>query len=175
MVKKIKMILFLGVFLSCSADLFCAKNKKIALIDMRIIWRDYQGMKDVVDQLKKETLKHQKEIDTERKAVTEMRANYEKKSVVLSDAEKKKKSQEIEAKIEDLRKHIVSVNKELQALDARLRTKVIEDVKKVVARYGKKKKFSLILNKNEAFVLFSEDHMDITDEIMKKLSKDYVA
>ncbi len=173
-----KMLGVLGIALSLTvmmgaADAWARRGDKVALIDLRRIWIEYKGMRDVVEQLKKETSEHQAEIDAQKQEVAKLREDYENKSVILSDSEKEKKSEEIDTKIKKLQEYVININKELKTLDMRLREKVINDVKKVVTSVGDNKGYDLILNNSEAFVLFSKKGLDITDEVLQELASSY--
>ena len=159
--------MFVGTF-----DVWASRSK-VAVIDMRKIWREYKGMQDVVKRLRAETAQKQESIDAQRREIIKLREDYESKLVILSDTEKEKKSEEIDIKAKKLQEYVRAVNKEFQALDAQLRGKIIDDVKRVVTAYGEKKGFHFILNKSEAFVLYVKDSLDVTDAIMEELSVSY--
>jgi outer membrane protein len=152
------------------SDVFAGRSK-IALVEMRRIWRESNDMKSSLKQLKTETGKKQEEIASRQKEIATLREDYEKKSVILSDSEKAKKSQEIDDKIKALQEFVIQTNKDLQKLDANLRGKIIEDVHKVIRSYGKKKSYKMILNKAEGIILYSDGSADITDDILKSINK----
>ncbi|OED34310.1 hypothetical protein AB834_06750 [PVC group bacterium (ex Bugula neritina AB1)] len=166
------------LFLSGISEVSVARGddydvEKVGVVDMRRIWRNYGGMKEAALKLKQETDSRQQKVEEKKSVIKKLREEYESKSVILSDSEKEKKSAEIEEKIGELQEYVYQVNKELKALDEKWRGKAIEEVKKTVEAYGLKEDYDMILNNTEMFILFSQDKIDITDEILKALAKKY--
>ena len=169
MMNICRLVVLMGSLLLVS-DIWAGRSK-IALVEMQRIWRESKAMQSALKQLKKETGKKQLEISSRQKKIATLREDYEKKSVILSDSEKEKKSQEIDNKIKALQEFVIQTNKDLQKLDATLRGKIVKDVHKVIRSYGQKKSYKMILNKAEGIILYSDGSADITDDILKSIEK----
>ncbi len=170
--KKRLVLLFLGVMVFVTSSAFAAKKlsgEKIAYVDLKKVFQEYSETEVATNKLKEEIQAKQTLIDTKKEEVKQLREDYEKKAVVLSDEEKEKKSEEIDAKIKDLQDFVMKSNRELKELEEKLTKSIIKTIQDIITDIGQKEGLKLILDKNERIVLFADEELDITDRVIEGL------
>ena len=89
----------------------------------------------------------------------------------MSDKEKAKKQEEINAKTKELQEfQRTSETTLLKDRDERLK-EILQDIQGIVEDFAKKEKYDLIFN--ERTLLYGDDSMDITPTVLKQLNDNY--
>ena len=86
----------------------------------------------VRDQLKKAFDEKQKVLKEEEDKIRKLQDDYQKKASVLNDKEKGKKEREIQDKIVAIQQKTGNFQKEIQEMEQKLKTPILEKVKAVV-------------------------------------------
>lgn len=170
MKKVLMFVLGIGLVLA-GVQPASAKTLKLATVDLGKVFKEFEGTKTADAELKADIQTRQKQIDEKKEAVAKMRKDYENKSVILSDAEKQKKSDEINSAIKDLQAMMLQANKELKEKEMSLTSALVKKIESVIQSISKDKDYDLVLDKHERVVLFSDDALDITDQVLKALSE----
>lgn len=167
--KKLVIALFFAVFILnifLLKELFAAEAK-IAFVDLSVVFDEYTKTKDYDSQLEDSQDAKQKEIDKKVQAIKEM----QDKLPLLAEKEKKNKQEEIDSKTRDLEGFRRDAENDLRKQrDERLK-EVLEDIQKVVEDVAKQKGYDFILN--ERVLLYGNDSLDISKDILKMLNDNY--
>jgi outer membrane protein len=127
----------------------------------------------VRDQLKKAFEEKQKILKDEEEKIRKMQEDYQKKSSVLNDKEKMKKEREIQDKIMAIQQKTSTYQKEIQDLEQKLKTPILDKVKNIVDEVAKNAELDLIYEAATAPILFAKDEKDYTDEVVKMYNKKF--
>ena len=177
---------FWALALSASAQ---GPAARIATIDLNKVFNDYyktpmaQGkLKETVDSFTKEQdemmTNYKKGIDE----LNKLREEQEKSEYTAEVREQKRKAvaeklaetQKLQRDIEDYR---TSHQKILQEQTQRMRQTILKEINEVVAKEARDQGYQLVLDKSGntlngvPTVIFSQDPLEITDEIVKVLNK----
>jgi outer membrane protein len=154
-----------------SVQAFGAVEAKIGIVDLpQAIQATAEGKK-IKKQLEEEYNKRKTDLEKKVKDISKMQADFEKKSLVLSDDARAKKQQEIDG---EKAKYMELREKNLQDLakkDRELSQPMIKKLNEVIADIAKKEGFTVILHKNDQNLVWAAKETDITDMVIKALEK----
>ena len=127
----------------------------------------------VRDQLKKSFDEKQKILKEEEEKIKKLQEDYSKKASVLNDKEKGKKEREIQEKIMAIQQKTSTYQKEIQDLEQKLKTPILERVKGVVDEASKAADVDLVYEAATAPILYAKSEKDLTDDVIKAYNKKF--
>jgi outer membrane protein len=127
----------------------------------------------VRDQLKKSFDEKQKVLKDEEDKIRKMQDDYQKKASVLNDKEKGKKEREIQEKIVSIQQKTAGFQKEIQDMEQKLKTPILEKVKAVVDEVAKSSDVDLVYEAATAPILYAKEEKDLTDDVVKMYNKKF--
>ena len=170
---KRKLILFVFLLmLVFSSTLFSAN--KIGVFDMQIVMVKSTAGMDIKNQLNKKKEYYTSEIKKRENALKQMRDDLEKKAMMLSQEAKDEKEKEYQKKLRDLKLYASDSENELKMMYKEKTQKLVHDILTVAREYGKKNNFSIIIEKQEGGVVYTDKALDITDNILKAFNEYYL-
>ena len=99
------------------------------------------------------------------------REEFESQKYVLSRSAVEDRQLELLKRQRDLERSMREAQDDLEIEQRKLMQPLLKQVEEVVAKLGKKKKFTLILEKSSPGVLYLDDAIDITDLVIQKLNE----
>ncbi len=127
----------------------------------------------VRDQLKKSFDDKQATLKKEEEAIKKLQDDYSKKASVINDKEKAKKEREIQEKIIAIQQKTATYQKEIQDMEQKLKTPILERVKTVVDEVSKSADVDLVYEAATAPILFAKTEKDLTDDVVKAYNKKF--
>lgn len=144
---------------------------KIGIVDIpKAIQATKDGQK-IKKELEEDYNKRKADLEKRVKDIGKMQADFDKKSLVLSDEARAKKQQEIEA---EKAKYMELREKNLQDLskkDRELSQPMIKKLNTVIGEIAKKEGYTVIMHKNDQNLVWASPDSDITDQVIKALEK----
>jgi len=131
-----------------------------------------QGV-NVRDQLKKTFDEKQKILKDEEDKIRKLQEDYQKKASVINDKEKGKKEREIQEKIMAIQQKTAGYQKEIQEMEQKLKSPILDNVKKVVDEVAKSNDVDMVYEAATAPILFAKEEKDLTDEVVKLYNKKF--
>ena len=125
----------------------------------------------VRDQLKKSFDEKQKVLKDEEEKIKKLQEDYSKKASVINDKEKAKKEREIQEKIMGIQQKTAAYQKEIQDLEQKLKTPILDRVKSVVDEVSKSADVDFVYESATAPILYARTEKDLTDEVVKAYNK----
>lgn len=148
-----------------------ADDFKIAVVDMQKALQSVEAGKKAKSQLEKEVEAKKKKFDSEKASITKMGEEFKKQSLVMSDEARAKKQGELQERIAKLQQEGMETEQELRMKEQQLTQPIINKLRGIVSDQAKKKGYSMVLEKNENTVLFSQDKDDLTSEVVSAYNK----
>ncbi|NQU18676.1 OmpH family outer membrane protein [bacterium] len=156
-------VFMLGVFLL--QDVFAAE--KIVYVDLGLVFDGYEKTKDFDVKLEDTQKTEQERIDSKVDQIKEL----QDKLPLLSEEEKESKEGEIDGLTRDLQEFQRSAEMDLRSQrDEKLR-EILKDIQDTIKEVAKDKKYTFVLN--ERVLLYGDDNLNISDDILKKLNDSY--
>ncbi len=171
--RKYQIAFLLGV-LSLSFSLYGATALKIGTVD-------FQKALITVEEGKKTKLDLEKEAGEMRKMLEAKAADLKKMeqelkgmaSSILSDAAKMQKGQEFQQKYIQLRQEEQQLTQQLQKRESEEVQKVFRKLRLVTKEIAKKKKLDLVVEQNASGLIYAENTMDLTDDVIVEYDRRY--
>lgn len=162
------MSLVVGIvlLLSVQPNAFCGEVK-IGVIDLQKLQRDSKAFKTLSEGYMKELEAKKKDFEKEKAALRTLEEEMRKQNMMLSLDAKESKMKEHGKKSRRLKYLENELLQEAKEAEMELKRNVLINVAKVVAEIGKKEGYSLILEKGSGGFLYSDEAIDITDQVIK--------
>ena len=117
--------------------------------------------------------KFQATIEGRQKELKKLNDEMEKQKMMLSAEAKAEKERDYQQKVKEFQRFAKDAQDELQQQDAQYTRSILEDLFKVVKDLGTKGGYTLILEKTESSVLYADDAINLTDEVIAAYNKVY--
>lgn len=157
--------------LALSTSAFAAVN--IGKVDIqKVLITVNQGVA-VRDQLKKSFDEKQKVLKDEEEKIKKLQDDYAKKASVINDKEKSKKEREIQERIIAIQQKTTGFQKEIQDMEQKLKTPILERVKSIVDEVSKSADLDMVYEAATAPILYAKSEKDLTDEVVKSYNKKF--
>jgi outer membrane protein len=127
----------------------------------------------VRDQLKKSFDEKQKILKDEEDKIKKLQDDYAKKASVINEKEKAKKEREIQEKIVAIQQKTSTFQKEIQDMEQKLKTPILDRVKGVVDEVSKSSDVDFVYEAATAPILFAKSEKDLTDDVIKAYNKKF--
>ena len=166
-----KKIVFLAACLSFLT--LSGMAQRYAIIDTKYILDKLPEYKDAQKKLDQISEQWQQEIDQKQGLLDKMYKDYEAEQVMLSDALKKKREDELynkEKELRDLQKKRFGFEGDLFKKRQELIKPIQDKVYNAVQKLAVDKQYDFILDKSEGItVIFADPKLDRSDEVLKNL------
>lgn len=162
------LLTILAIF-SLQTGALAAGTSKIGVVDLQRCIRESNEGKIVQERLQSRQRQMQEELDKRQKELEEMQKELEKQSLMLSIDAREDKQKEYEKKQRDLGYFYQDINDELKKIENEARAELVNIFTTVVNNIGKRDKYDLITERSG--ILYFEESMDITNEVIKEMDK----
>jgi outer membrane protein len=139
----------------------------IVYVDLASVFDEYQKTKDYDVNLEQAQKEKQGEIDKKVEAIKGMQDKLD----LLADNEKKSKQEEIDKLTQELQEFQRTAEIDLREQRNEKLKEVLQDIQVVVDELAKQNKYDYILN--DRVLLYGSESLDISKEVLKKLSENY--
>lgn len=146
---------------------------RIAYVDSVKLMNGYQGMIDARKVYQQKATGWQANIDTLAMEVQQRIADYEKTSAKMSAKERDLSRELIRNKEQQLREYQQVLNSQAQEEDAKMTNDVVSQVNTYIKEYGESNGYTVILAAVNGNIVFAKDAIDLTDEILEGVNKNY--
>lgn len=148
-----------------------AADAKIGFIDIQKAISGTKEWKRKFASFKSEFKKEKSLIDVKEKKMKKLLEGLNKQSFVLDPELKKKKEAEFRKKTRDFERYVQDRNSDFSAKEKEMTEKMLLQLREVILKIGKEKKFTMILEKK--VVLYHNRGNDLTNLTTKTYDKKY--
>ena len=159
------------VLFSAVSSGFTADVAKIGLVDFQKVLTTSSAGKQSKAEINKKGAEMEDQLKAAGNEIEELKNQIERESLVMSAEKSEEKQRELRIKINDFKTMKNNYMKQFQEMERRLVNKIKGETLEIAKTIGKDEGFLLILEKNEAGVLYSPDAIDITDRLIKEYNK----
>ncbi|MEK6815325.1 MAG: OmpH family outer membrane protein [Nitrospirota bacterium] len=111
-----------------------------------------------------------KTLDDRKAGVDKLRKEIEGQAKILKEDARKQKEERLEKEIRDFERLVKDTQGELRKKEIELQNKIVKEVLAAVAKIGEEEKFDVILELNEARILFAPSKADITAKVIERVN-----
>ncbi len=115
------------------------------------------------------------DLDRERSKVDQLRQELQKQSMVLSQQAQQDMEAELRQKMQQFQQKYQSYQVQMQRKEQELSEPIIDLLFDVINDYAENKGFDMIFDAQGSGLIYAQDHMNITDEIIAELNRAWEA
>lgn len=167
--KTVKIVTLISFFLLQLALVSQVEaQNKIAIVDIQRALNETEDGRNAKAKLKTLFQRRQKTLDEQQTSLKKMKDNLEAQRNVLSREALGKKLEEYQKALVELQTVYMEYQRELASKEGDLTKDIIARMQKILRRIGQKEGYSLIIERNEAGVIFVPSNLDLTDLLIQK-------
>jgi outer membrane protein len=132
-------------------------------------------LKQFRDKVVKEINDKKRQKDSKEGTLRDLQTELTSQSLVLSETAKRDKEETYRRQARDLRKFIDDSNRfieeserDLREREAELTSRLLRDLLEIIKAVGKEESFTIIFERNDRFLLYAADAIDLTEKIIKR-------
>ena len=161
--KKFVVVLFSVLLIAAPA----LAEVKIGIVDLQKALNLSKAGMAAKEQMGEQVKKFEAEFKTKQDNLLRQKADLEKQAVLLSDEAKAKKERDYQQDIKELQRFQKDVKEELQQRDADHTKRILNELFEIMQKLGKDSGYTLILEKSQGGVIFSDSAYDLTEQVIK--------
>ncbi len=148
---------------------------KIAHVDVEEILKEYKGSKKAEEEMKARSEQMANELDQLAIPFQQKVQEYQQNSQSLSSSDRQAKEQELMQEQQMIQQRQQMAQQQVQAEGQKKIDKINEDIEAFLEGYAKSKGYTYILGTSEQTksVLYGEESLNITAEVIEALNTDY--
>jgi outer membrane protein len=150
-----------------SGSVFAA-DIRIGTVDLQKALQSVEDGKQARSKLEREFTTRKEQLQSEESSIRKMGEEFKKQGAVLNDKAKAKKQSELQEKIMKFQELTARSQSEIQAKEQELLQPILGKLRGVVAELAKQRGYSIVLEKNENMVIYSQDKDDLTSEVIQQ-------
>lgn len=160
--------LFLALVLLAAAGLAEAKT---GVVDMQTVIAESEPGAKALAELRGRFETMKAELDKQNEALTKLRDDLQRQTMVLSQEAKQDKELEYRRLVRDFQDQFQAFQVKMQAEEERLSEPILKLLLEVIQDYGKKNRFTMIIDGTSAGILYADDSAIITEAVKQELNK----
>lgn len=164
-------ILWMGLALAAVmgvAAVAGAADVRIAIIDFQRILDDSRAGKAAQESINQQGRQMESELKAKGDALEQMKEQLQKDALVMSKETREEKEREFRIQINDFRESQQEFAKKAREMQIRAMGKIRQEIDTLAKAYAEEKGFTLMIEKQEAGVIYAPAQLDVTDEIIRR-------
>jgi outer membrane protein len=147
-----------------------ANPVSIGYVDMqRVILESKQG-KAAQSALEKKYEAPQKQLGEEEQAIRQIQQKTSRDAALMSQAELDKRSAELQGRIQKFQQQALATQEELGKDKAKLGGNIVKAANEIIAKLAEERKLSAVFERSASGLLYIQDGLNLTDEVVKRLN-----
>ena len=147
-----------------------AAQNKIAVIDVQRVVTESDPGKEVMQRLKAVTDAKSQEGQVLQQQFAALQEQFNKQRFTVSEARQAEMSKEIEDKQIAIRRFQDDAQREVQEAQRRELGGLEERILPIINQVGQEQSFTLIFNKFQSGLVYADETVDITDEVIRRFN-----
>jgi outer membrane protein len=143
-----------------------SQTLNIVYVDLQRVMIESEKGKEARKTLTDEAERLKKSLDTKQDELQKLKGAMEKQGAMLTPEARAEKDRQYQAKLKDYQRLANDYQGELQQKDMELTQKMLKELEEVVKSVGEKERYSIILERGQAGVLFGSPSLDITNKVI---------
>ncbi len=171
-----KLFIALGSLIIMISALYAAKEQKVGFVNTEYIIKNYRTASDAQRAFETELDKYKRNADSLKTSYENGQAELESQKLMLSDQAKSARLIEITQLKKTYDDYLTSVwgtGGKIEQKNRELITPIVQKIQGVVEQIAAKDGYSLILDASESKIVYAQNGLDLTDEVLDELNKDY--
>jgi outer membrane protein len=146
---------------------------KIGVIDFQTILKTSNAGKAAQVEINKQGKKMEADLKEKADELEDLKKKLEREALVMSQEMRDEKEREFRIKVGDFKMLEKKYKESFNEVNAKIGVRFREDIFSVAEKIGKTEGYLLIIEKNEAGVVYAPNTIDITYQVIKLYDADY--
>lgn len=147
---------------------------KLAYVDSARLLSKYQGMIDAKSSFQEKSTLWQSNIDTLEAELWSEQQKFQQEEKQMTVRERKLSQELLLTKRQQLSDYVKAIREKANQEDSKVTAQVVEQVNTYLKDYGQKKGYRIIIAATEfGNLAYAEEGLDITEEVLTGLNKEY--
>ena len=155
--------LALVMLLATSAS---AQEIKIGYVDLQRALNDSEAGRKAKEDFKKQVDRLQVDLKKQKDDLDSLKDRLEKKALVMKEDERREMEKDYQRKLRDFERSYKDSQGELQLKDNELTRDLLQELQGIIAEYGQRGNYTVILELSSSSVLYGDPKVDLTDQII---------
>ncbi len=160
-------VILLLVCIGLVASPVMAQAQKIGYVDLQKALNLSSAGKEAKEKIKAKVQGYDAEVQQRQEELKKLKDDLEKQAMLLSEEARNAKERDYQQKVKDYQRFTKDIQETLQQTDADLTRKILESLLKVVQEVGKSEGYLMVLEKTESSIVYADESIDITAEVIK--------
>ena len=169
--KQTRMLLLALAAMFCltaTAPSHAADSAKVGVVDLQRCLNDTKLGKQFKAEFTAEAEQLKADLESEEGELKALREEIEKQGLVLSETARKEREATYGKRLDAFKERFKESQQALQRKDQELTRKVLKGLQGIIAEMGDTGGYTLVVEKQEAGVIFMSQASDITDEVIRR-------
>lgn len=140
---------------------------KIAYVDLQKALNLSKAGVAAKSEIAAQVKKYEDEFKEKQESLQKLKTELEKQAVLLSDSAKAQKEREFQQNVKELQRFQKDVKEDLQLKDSEHTKRILNELFEILQKLGKDGGYSMVIEKNEGAVIYADESVDLTDELIK--------
>jgi outer membrane protein len=145
-----------------------AAEVRIAIIDFQRILDDSKAGKAAQETINQEGRQMEAELKAKGEAIEQMKEQLQKDALVMNKETREEKEREFRIQVNDFRESQQEFAQKARQLQIRAMSKIRNEVDTLAKAFAEEKGVTLMIEKQEAGVIYAPAQIDVTDEIIRR-------
>jgi outer membrane protein len=145
-----------------------AQGAKIAVVDLQRAINETEEGRTAKDKLKKLFESRQQGLDKKQEELKKLKDELDQQKNVLSRDAFEAKVESYQKQVVELQQVYVDYQRELAEKEGELTKVIVERMERILRRIGQTEGYSLIVERNEAGVIYVPGNLDVTDLVIQR-------
>lgn len=163
-----RIVLSIALLISTPVVARAAEDVKIGYVDMQRALNETEDGRKAKAALKKVFDQKQKELDERQTHLKAAIQDLEKKRTVMAPDKVREKEVELQSQMAQLQETYMRHQQDLQQKEAAETSKIYERMARIITKIAGAENFTMVLDKNQAGVIFAKQHLDLTNEVIRR-------
>ncbi len=143
----------------------------IGYVDMQILMNKSKAGGKAKAEIKKLVDQKQAALKKDEDKIKAMHESLEKDKLLLSKEQRSEKENKIRGEMAGFQQKVAQSQQALKQKEAELTRKMHGEIAKIIADVAKNKKVAMVIERNSANVLYAQDGLDLTEDVLKRYDK----
>jgi len=169
--KKRLFAFFVALFIMFIPCIVMAQQVSIAYVDIgRVIMESDKG-KQAKKTMDEEITKIRKELSSKQEELQKLKDSIDKQGAALKPEAREEKQKLYNKKLKDYQNLENEYQGDMQQKIAEFEQNLVKDIMEVIKKIGEKEKYTIILQRHPAIILYATPGIDITDKVIEAYNK----
>ena len=148
-----------------------AAEAKIGVINIQFLMENSDPGRQAMTELRGKVQSMKANVEKQKKEITKLQEEMKKQSLVLSQEAKQDREIEFKRKVRDFQDMTRDYDRTMRTEQERLTKPIFELAIEVIQEFGKRHKYTMMMDSRTSGLVYASEDMDVTKEVVVELNR----